>query len=329
VGIRSGVVVLTAGALLALLSCEMSEHAHAPTADAVSLTESPVGAERGGHAREPTFLESWRASVSADPPGGSYAAGRAAFRTRLTRHGAAPQAGGDPPDGVDVVRYPSHGRMLEAWLSRPASRWSHPALVYCHGGFVLTAFDVDVVQAFRAAGFVVMFPALRGENGNPGDFELFLGEVDDAAAAVRWVADQEYVDSERVYAFGHSAGGGVTSQLSLVEDLPLVHTGSSGGLYDPEVFMEWSDFAPFDASDVAEVRWRLLVGNIRHMQRPHVAYIGTQDDWFRRALDLADEEQSESQAPLTLELIRGDHGSSLRPAVQAYLEVILSETPTR
>ncbi len=71
---------------------------------------------------------------------------------------------------------------------------------------------------------------LRGENGNPGNYELFLTEVGDAKAAVRWLARQPFVDAKRVYTFGHSTGGAISALLSLREGVPAVNGGCWGGL---------------------------------------------------------------------------------------------------
>ena len=81
--------------------------------------------------------------------------------------------------------YTSDGRKLKGWLFRPApaAGGNPPVLVYFHGGFAFGADDFEACKPFADAGFVVFTPMLRGENGNPGDFEMYMGEVDDARAA--------------------------------------------------------------------------------------------------------------------------------------------------
>ncbi len=51
---------------------------------------------------------------------------------------------------------------------------------------------------------------LEGENDNPGQFELFYGEVDDAVAAIDYLRSVPYVDPSRIYLAGHSTGGSIT-----------------------------------------------------------------------------------------------------------------------
>src|SRR5690242_13516263 len=110
---------------------------------------------------------------------------RAAHPTHLQRHGPPPTAWQDPtplklPTGGKEVTYESDGLKLKAWLSDiPADGKLHPAVVFCHGGFWFGNEDWDVLQPFLDAGYVVMAPRVRGENGNPGDFEYYYGEVND------------------------------------------------------------------------------------------------------------------------------------------------------
>jgi dipeptidyl aminopeptidase/acylaminoacyl peptidase len=62
-------------------------------------------------------------------------------------------------------------------------------------------------RAFRDAGLVLMLPALRGSNENPGKNECFLGEVEDLMAAADFLATRADVDPERIYLAGHATGG--------------------------------------------------------------------------------------------------------------------------
>jgi hypothetical protein len=119
-----------------------------------------------------------------------YLAERAAHPTHLLRHGPAPQAfqAEAPPAGARRVAYQSGGRELWGLMALPASRSGGvatptarpvPAIVYAHGGFAFGNDDFEAVRPFLDRGFAVFTPTLRGENGNPGDFELMFGEVDD------------------------------------------------------------------------------------------------------------------------------------------------------
>src|SRR5262245_4349555 len=102
-----------------------------------------------------------------------YARARAGFRTKLVRKGPAPQGWSplEPPAGVTEVEYPSGELRLKAWVNRPPDeKRQHPAVLFLHGGFAFGKGDWDQTKPYRDAGFVVLAPMLRGENGQPGAF---------------------------------------------------------------------------------------------------------------------------------------------------------------
>lgn len=264
---------------------------------------------------------------------------RAAFKTTLTQKGPAPQPYVDEPlpPNVREIRYPSGDLSLRGWVYAPPGadeQAPRPALVYFHGGFAF-GLDEDLTQTcapFIDAGFVVFCPTLRGENGNPGHFELFFGEIDDAASAVRWIADQPYVDKNRVYAFGHSSGGLVASLLTLLDDVPFRHSGSCGGLYDATLVDSLKGSVPFNPRKREELDMRFLVGNLRWMKGKHYAFIGKQDYGCRSAFDQLKAErdalrkQDPDKAPLVLKITAGDHGTSLAPSIKAYLALVETDS---
>lgn len=255
--------------------------------------------------------------------GPSYLERRAQFETQLITHAPSPQAWEEetPPAGVKVVQYTSDDATLMAWLAVPEHTEGEllPALVYFHGGFAFGSSDFEVCHPFLDAGYIVMCPTFRGENGNPGDYEMMLGEADDAANAVRWLADQPSVDPDRIYTFGHSSGGVLSAILSLYEDLPIRNSGSAGGLYGPDLFDAIERMVPFKLESEEERQMRLLVGNIAWMKRPHIAFVGTQDTYMK----VAEARAENAAADDLLEVIslQGDHHSTLPEAIKIFLEV--------
>jgi acetyl esterase/lipase len=226
------------------------------------------------------------------------------------------------PDGFQVVHYRSAGRDLMAWFAAPAPAAGaprRPALLFSHGGYALGVGDDLPARRFLEAGFVVMVPAYRGENGNPGDHEMMLGEVDDAVEAVRWLAARPDVDPARIYAFGHSAGGLIASMLALVPDLPLAATGSIDALYDEAVFTSQAEVIPFDPSDATEVKYRLLLPNIAALVRPHRAYLAS-DGYPVTLRARADAEARQAGVALTTHVVPGDHMTCVEPATEAFFE---------
>jgi acetyl esterase/lipase len=229
-----------------------------------------------------------------------------------------------PPSGVNEVAFMSGELKLRAWVAYPRGSSLHekvPAVVYFHGGFAFGPGDFEDAKPFLDAGYALMCPMLRGENGNPGNFELFMGEVDDAKAAVEWLARQDRIDASRIFTFGHSAGGAISALLSL-HDVPIRHGGSSGGLYG-ESFFHRVPYMPFDANDWVEIQMRILVGNTKWMRNTHYAFVGEAD--ASQAVAEATTESVDQQL-LTVITIEGDHHSSLAPSIQTYLEAIKDAT---
>jgi len=148
--------------------------------------------------------------VNDDSFGVDLAEARRGFTTKLNRRGPAPQEFEDatPPAGVKEVHYTSGGLKLKAWVSEdPGQGETRPAVVYLHGGWSFSPIDWQDAVPFVDAGFVVIMPMLRSEKGNPGVYEGFYGEVDDAIAAGRFVSELPYVDKDNVFVAGHSVGG--------------------------------------------------------------------------------------------------------------------------
>lgn len=250
---------------------------------------------------------------------------RAAYRTDLMEKVRAPEKVGHvkPPPGVQEMIYTSGDLPLKAWFALPpnAPPRDIPAIVYLHGGFALTADDFKKCQPFLDAGYAVLLPSFRGENDNHGDFELLYGEVDDARAAVWWLARHERIAQGRIHAFGHSIGGGLAALLSLWDNVPLRATGSSGGLYPYTIFTDWSEIVPFNRRVPLERQLRLLLGNTADMKCPHHAYLGDADP-LRSVMGPAEQELATTHAPLRIQVVEGDHQSSLDRAMRQFIRDI-------
>lgn len=144
-------------------------------------------------------------------------AARAALKTTIS--GSPDTAPADKPPGAlfTTTHYRSGGADLVAYETPPAPGAKRPAIVWIAGGFAwgigASAWEPaprsndQSGAALRPAGVVLMVPALRGQSGNPGKPECFLGEVDDILAARDHLAQRADVDPARIYLVGHSTGG--------------------------------------------------------------------------------------------------------------------------
>jgi len=109
------------------------------------------------------------------------------------------------------------GLRLASFISPdPRDNMKHPAIIWLTGGDSNSLGDFwtpgpksndQTASALRKAGLIMMFPSLRGGNGNPGKREFFFNEVNDVIAAAAHLARQPYVDPNKIYLGGHSTGG--------------------------------------------------------------------------------------------------------------------------
>ncbi len=163
---------------------------------------------------------------AADPDSGLLKA-RAGFKTELRPDAVNPQDDhGEQPDApprslARLAKYRSPIGPMWAYVSPdPGDGRRHPAVVWIHGGTAglgsglysrTEPADNDrTPNAFLDAKFVVMCPSFRGHNDNPGKWEMYYGEVDDAVAAIDYLSKLPYVDPKRIYLVGHSTGGTMT-----------------------------------------------------------------------------------------------------------------------
>ena len=240
--------------------------------------------------------------------------------TELVTRGPTPSdvVVGDPPPppGVERVVYRTDPELWGWFWPAEDSPWARdgkvPLVVIVHGGWVFSPSDLTDHAPLHEAGFHLFAPTVRGENGNPGVHELFYGEVSDAIAAVRWAAARPGVDPTRITTFGHSVGGNISALLSLVPGLPVEETASISGLYSPDVFDVWA--RPFRDTRTERRLRRFEPWAATSMQRPHHAWLATEDPYFHAAADRL----WRQQIPLlTFGMVPGDHQAGYLAATRA------------
>lgn len=248
----------------------------------------------------------------------------------------------EPPPGVlQRISYPSSVGPLSAYITpRPNDEQRHPAVVWAHGGFGgIGDFlwnspypdDDQTAGAFRAAGLVVMYPSWRGENGNPGKFEMFYGEVDDFLAAADYLATLPWVDPSRIYLAGHSTGGTIALLAATSTDrfrAAFVFGGTFGFSEDPaELRTLWQrqPAVPFEVDKKEEARLRSAINFVGDIRRPTYYFEGS--DNAPSALPLLQAQASAAGAPLTvISVPGGDHWTILQPLTKLIADRILLDT---
>ncbi len=189
-----------------------------------------------------------------------------------------------PPAGAREVYYKSGNLRLKAWLSQaPDDGKKHPAIVFAHGGFSRDAEDWPYLKPYLEKGYIVMMPAWRGENGNPGYFEFFFGEVDDVIAAGNFLAEHPTVDKEKLFLAGHSAGGTLAILTALTAS-PYKAIASFSGSPDQEVFFRtmWDGGTPFDKKDGREVTLRSPMAYVTSLRNRLFLSAGAQEHGFKK-----------------------------------------------
>ena len=264
---------------------------------------------------------------------------RTGFKTKTipnsyTTDGTAPIP---PSDIYRAIRYPSPAGEMFAYLSPdPGDGKKHPAVIWAHGGFggidkwLWEKTDQQDPGKFREAGIIVLCPSWRGENDNPGRFELFEGEVEDAVSAVKYLAQVPYVDASRIYMAGHSTGGTIT--LLTAESTPNLRAAFSfGGCPDIHHLMESSQGkgygnTPYDWHNDQESYWRSPINFVSYLHSPTFYFEGAKS--FSPAdARLMERRAREAGKPFSAFIVEGGtHFSILQPETALVAKKILADT---
>lgn len=252
------------------------------------------------------------------------------FKTVLNKKIKAPQEFYGLPEhleNMDIIYYHSDSLKLKAflWNKNIDSNKRKPALIYFHGGFSVDSAELYLCKQFIENGFIVFTPTYRGEIDNPGYFEFFLGEVKDARESVKWLVKQPYIDTTRIYTFGHSIGGGISLMLSFHNDLPIKISGSCGGLYDPDAirsFNESNISMPFEINNQKEQDIRLPFQYLNLMSRKHYMYSGNDDEYTQSVKKLVQQVYKNKTIKLEFINVEGNHISSLDNSLNEFYNLI-------
>jgi len=263
-----------------------------------------------------------------------YAEARKKFKTKLLLGGPAPQFPQPiqtPPD-VTEIEYPSGDLMLKAWVSNDPDpgKGKKPAVLFLHNGFAFGLDDWQMAQPFRDAGFVVMIPMLRGENGLPGTFSLFYDEVEDVLAAANALEKLPYVDGKHIYLAGHSNGGTLTLLTALTSSRFRAAASFSGSPDQTNwnvVRSNLGRFAgdqnapiPFDEQDQKEFQVRSALAYPESFKCPIRLYFGSQETYFKATNQKLAELAKKKKLDVEAVEVPGDHLSAVPSAIQQCIQ---------
>lgn len=256
-------------------------------------------------------------SAGMEPQTEEYSAARKHFQTRLIRHVSAPQQGRPltpPPDAQQVEYSPT--LHLQAWISAPsrteqAAATKRPAVLFLHGGFAIGDDDWQATQPYRDAGYFVMMPVLRGENGQAGDYSMFYDEVGDVVTAAEYLSRLPNVDAKHIYVAGHSVGGTLTMLATLT--WPGFRAAAAfSGAPDP---ITWSQGQPevivFDPKDLREFQMRSPVAFAYSFKCPTRIYYGNAEPYFTGASQQTAARARQKGLDVEAIKVSGDHFSAV------------------
>jgi dipeptidyl aminopeptidase/acylaminoacyl peptidase len=216
-----------------------------------------------------------------------------------------------------MVEYRSGELRFKGWTqSPPKDGLKLPAVLFLQGGWGFDEGDWEHTKAFRDAGYLVLAPMLRGENGCPGAFTMFYDEVDDVLAAGDCLAVLPYVDPGRVYLAGYSAAGTLTMLAAMTTD-QFRAVASLDGSPDRRAFVRGrEDQVPFDTSDPEEFRMRSPGAFATSFRCPTRLYCS--DDIGGFTNDTRRLAAAAKQAGLDVEMVSvpGDHATFREPATR-------------
>jgi len=203
-----------------------------------------------------------------------------------------------------VVEYLSGDLKIRAWLYQPADSPlpapRHPvdlpapdggAIIVGHGGIwgIPPHYDI-VLRRLAKAGWTVIAPSYRGEDGSDGDVEFCVGEVDDMLACYQVLKNLDTVNPDNIWLMGSSHGAIVNLlAVSRIEADNIVR-GVIGlsGVYDMSGWVKWvrdinhillADpfFREFAEQDTDELDRRSVMGVSDRIKAPVLLVHGDND----------------------------------------------------
>lgn len=249
-----------------------------------------------------------------------YASARMRFHTHLLLKGPSPEKSeplGTPP-GARRVTYaggPDGSIALIAWLSdyQPSSQLK-PGVLFLHGGNATGDGHWALMKTYWEAGFVVLHPSFRGENGQAGNYSGFYDETADALAAARYLEQLPGIDRNRLFIAGHSNGGTLALLTAMARQFRAA-VPMSAGVNSWRYFHRYSDEMPFDGSDPKEFIMRSSVCFGPSLKCPTLLLRGSEERPFDADHELLMERVRVAKMPIDKMVLPGNHAGVVPGAI--------------
>lgn len=250
-----------------------------------------------------------------------YADARKQFRTNLLIKGPSPEVSpplGKPP-GAQRVTYaggPDGSLQLVAWVNEyEASDHLKPGVLFLHGGNATGDGHWQLMKPYADAGFVVMLPSFRGENGQAGNYSGFYDETSDALAAAQHLANLPGVDKQRLYLAGHSNGGTLALLASMAVPMFKASVPISAGVDAWRYFGRFDQELRFNAHDPREFVMRSSVCFGTSLKSPTLLLRGTEERPFDKNHQLTIDRGRSAGIRVDHSLLPGTHNGVVPGAV--------------
>lgn len=249
-----------------------------------------------------------------------YAEARRQFRTHLLKFGPAPEAApplGTPAGARKVLYRSGAAQELEliAWIGEgKPSRAPKPAVLFLHGGNATGDGHWQLVMPYVEAGFIVMLPSFRGENGQAGNYSGFYDETSDALAAADYLLAQPGVDPGRLFIAGHSNGGTLAILAAMTRRFRAA-VPISAGVDAWRYFGRYREEIRFDRTDPREFVMRSSVCFGRSLKCPTLLLRGTEERPFDRNHQLMVDRARSAGISIDHSLLPGTHNGVVPGAV--------------
>jgi dipeptidyl aminopeptidase/acylaminoacyl peptidase len=178
----------------------------------------------------------------------------------------------------------------------------------------------QLMKPYVDAGYVVMMPSVRGENGQMGNFSGFYDEVDDVLAATERLRHLPGIDPERLFIAGHSIGGTLTMLTAMSTRHFRAAVPISGNADAFRFFNRYPEDIRFDDSNAHEFEVRTALCYAHSFKCPVRVLHGTEESHFNDRADLLVARARAAGTRIEADLVTGNHTSALPAEIEQSIQ---------